>query len=453
MKRLFPLAWLCLALGLVPAHADPAAAGIAAAAATDEQYTDLWQLFQEAELSDPQRLAARARGQGGEWRKREAFGQLLPQLNAGTTINRTLQETERNRALYNGERYFLSLSQVLYDPQVWHTYRRFSELAKQQHSEQAITEEEATLELIERYFMTLAAEDELALVEAELRSTERNLERVNSLYARQMAMVTDVLEISSRVDALQSSRISARNTVEAGREALSELVGRQVSEPLKRVDTAAQFGAPEQDRETWVEQALQHSPVLEARRHAVAVAQASLRQAKGGHAPKMTLNLSGQRSDIGYENAFSPRTDTYVASLNLQLPLYAGGSTNAGVRYGYSELQAAEHDLERTRRQVIRETRSAFYASEAGVSKVAASRKALQSANKAREAAERAFGFGVMNAVDVLNTVQQEYAARRALLQAQYDLLMNSLVLRRWSGTLVRDDVRKANQWLSVPGE
>jgi outer membrane protein len=451
MKQLLALAGLISALTLAPAYADTSAADVAPVPKSDAPYVDLWQLYQEAELGDPERLAARARSQGGEWRKREAFGQLLPQLNAGGTFNRTLQDTERNRALYNGERYYLSLSQVLYDPQVWHNYRRFSELARQQHAELAITEEEATLSLIERYFMTLAAEDELALVEAELRSTERNLERVNSLYARQLALVTDVLEVSARADALKSRQISARNTVEAGREALSELVGREVREPLKRIDTGAQFSLPEQDRETWVEQALSNSPVLEARRRALAVAQAGLRQAKGGHAPKMSLSLSGQRSDIGYENAFSPRTDTYVASLNVQLPLYAGGSTDAGVKYSYAELQAVEQDLEKARRQVIRETRSAFYASEAGVSKVAASRKALQSANKAREAAERAFGFGVINAVDVLNTIQEEYAARRALLQAQYDLVMSSLALRRWSGTLVRDDVRKASQWLSEP--
>lgn len=456
MTRFLPLACVTTALVLSPAFAtasdlaapEPTQAAISA---NEAGYVDLWQLFQEAELEDPRVLAAHARSESSDWRKREAFGQLLPQLNAGGTLNRTLQDTEINRQLYNGERYSLSLSQVLYDPQVWHNYRRFSELAKQQHSEFAVTQEEATLDLIERYFVALAAEDELELVQAELRTTERNLERVNSLYARQMALITDVLEISARVDSLKSTQISARNAVESGREALSELVGRQITERLKRINTSAQFAMPEQGREFWVEQALTSSPVLAARQSAVAVAQAALRQAKGGHSPKMTLALSGQRSDIGYENALSPRTDTYVASVGVQLPLYSGGSTNAAVKAGYSELMAAEHELERAKRQVIRETRSAFYDSEAGISKVSASRKALQSASKAREAAERAFGFGVMNAVDVLNTIQEEYAARRALLQAQYDFLMSSLVLRRWSGTLVRDDVRKANEWLSAP--
>lgn len=30
---------------------------------------------------------------------------------------------------------------------------------------------------------------------------------------------------------------------------------------------------------------------------------------------------------------------------------------------------------------------------------------------------------------------------------------MSTMVLRRWSGTLVEDDVRKINEWLVTPGE
>lgn len=426
----------------------PFAGAVLAAAPSDEQVVDLWQLFQEAELEDPRVLAGRARSEGGVWREREAFGRLLPQLSASSTLNRTAQENDITRQFYNGERYALTLSQVIYDAQTWHNYRRYSELARQQEAEYAITQEEATLDLIERYFTALAAEDELALVSAELRATERNLARVNSLYGRQLAMITDVLEISARVDSLKSREIEARNTVEVGREALSEMIGREITERLKRVGEQVTFMPPEHGREYWVQQAMTESPVLQARNRAVSAAQAALQQATGGHKPTVSLSLSGQRSDIGYENSQAQITDTYVVSLGVQVPLYSGGSTRARVSAGASDLLVAEQEFEQARRQVVRETRSAFYDTQAGVSKIAASRKAMASSAKAREAAERAFGFGVMNAVDVLNTIKEEYAARRALLQSQYDFILSSLVLRRWSGSLVRDDVRKVNEWL-----
>ncbi|MBK3866907.1 TolC family outer membrane protein [Pseudomonas stutzeri] len=414
----------------------------------EERVVDLWQLFQEAELQDPRVLAGRALLEGGKWRKREAFGQLLPQLSASSTLNRTAQENDMTRQAYNGERYALTLSQVIYDSQAWNNYRRYSELAVQQQAEFAVTQEEATLDLIERYFTALAAEDELALLSAELRATERSLARVDSLYKRQLATITDVLEISARVDSLKAGEIEARNAVEVGREALSEIVGREIVGRLKRVDQQAVFLPPEHDREYWVRQAISENPIIEARSRAVAAAQAAMQQASGGYRPKVSLSLSGQRSDIGYENSQAQITDTYVVSLGVQVPLYSGGSTRARVSASASDLIVAEQELEQAKRQVVRETRSAFYDAQAGVSKIAAARKAMKSSTKAREAAEHAFGYGVMNAVDVLNSIKEEYAARRAMLQSQYDFILSSLLLRRWSGSLVRNDVRTVNEWL-----
>lgn len=423
------------------------------AVAAEAGLEDLWTLFQEAVIDDPRILAAASRRESGSGREREAFGQLLPQISASASASRTLYKVEDRdiRELYNGERYALGLTQVIYDPETWYNYRRYSELARGLAAEYDATLEEATVDLVERYFMALAAEDELELVKAERRATQRNLDRVQSLFDRQLARITDVLEISARVDALVAAEIEARNKVEVSREALSELVGRQVTGRLKRIGSQASFTLPVQGRDYWVDLALESNPALKARQSAVEAALAGLRQARAGHLPSVSANLTAQRSDIGYENSTSPRTDTYVAGLGVRVPIYSGGSTSARVYATQQDLMTAEHELEAVRRQVIRETRTAFYSVEAGISRINASRKALDSAEKARIATERSFGFGVTNAVDVLNTVKEEYAARRDLLRSQYDYIMSLMVLRRWSGTLAEEDVRKTNEWLVAP--
>ena len=428
---------------------------VAVEAREDQSVVDLWQLFQESVTEDPRILAANSRSRSMRYRQSEAFGRFFPQINASASRNRTLYKVQASgvHELYNSDRMMINLSQSLYDPEVWSNYRRYKALAKQQASEFEATREEATVDLIERYFTALSAEDSLGLVEAELNATRRNLERVDSLYKKQMALVTDVLELSARVDALSAAEIEARNQVEVSREALSELIGHPVRGRLKRIGSQASFHMPAQDREYWVQQALEFNPALKARQKAVDAAEAALSQAKAGHLPKIGLDLTAQRSDIGYQNSSIPRTDTYVATIGVQVPIFSGGSTRAKVLSSYEDLMAAEHELEGMRRQVLRETRAAYYSIETGLGKISASRKALESAEKARVAAEKAFGFGVMNAVDVLNTVKEEYASRRDLLKSQYDFIMNTMVLRRWSGTLVEDDVRKINEWLVVASD
>ena len=184
-------------------------------------YTDLLQLHQEPQVADPRILRAQAMVRSGEGSERAAFGQLLPQLNASGSVNRSRRDDDLNRIQYNGKRLAMMLNQVIYDPQVWRSYQKYIELARQSEYESDDTQVQASIDLSERYFAVLAAEDELALVRSELDATERNLKRTHALYARKMAMVTDVLDLEARVDALRADEIEASNEVEVSRQAMS----------------------------------------------------------------------------------------------------------------------------------------------------------------------------------------------------------------------------------------
>lgn len=413
---------------------------------------DLWALFKEAREADTRVLSAQAKARSSEYQEREAFGQLLPQLGVASSFSRTAYETKTIDAEYNGERYNIGLSQVLYNPEAWHNYRRFSTLTKRQQADTENVMEATAVDLVERYFAALAAEDERELVAAELKATEGNLRRVESMFKRQLAVVTDVLEITARVDGLKAKLIEAENGVSVSREKLSEVVGRPITEKLKRIGSRPTFSMPSEPADHWVDSALGANPALMALGLAAQAAEDAVRQAKSGHKPTVSLNLTGQRSDIGYENSQTPRTDTYVATVAVEIPLYSGGSTSARVAATHEQQMAAQHDYESARRQVVRETRTAYYDTQASLSRIAAGRTAQASAEKARLAAERAFELGVMNAVDILNAIQDEYRARRDLQQAQYNFVLSSILLRRWSGTLVDDDIRKASEWLDGEG-
>ncbi|MBT2295940.1 TolC family protein [Pseudomonas fluorescens] len=414
-------------------------------------YTDLLQLHQEAQGADPRILRAQAMVRSGEGRERAAFGQLLPQLNASGSVNRSRRDDDLNRIQYNGKRLAMMLNQVIYDPQVWRSYQKYLELARQSEYEADDTQVQASIDLSERYFAVLAAEDELALVRSELDATERNLKRINALYARQMATVTDALDLESRVDALKADEIEAQNTVEVSREAISELVGRAVQEPFKRIGDNPAFSLPAQAQDYWVQTALDSNPALHAREHNIRAAEAAIAEARAGHLPRLGLNLTAQRSDIGYEGALTPRSDNLVASLDLQMPLYSGGSTRARVSSSESDKEVAQQELEALRRQVIRETRTAYLGMTAELGRIKATRRALQSAEKSRIATEKAFGYGVKNAVDVLDSIKDEFRARRDFYQSQYKFVTRLLVLHRWSGRLGESDIRRANEWLVAP--
>lgn len=448
MRHLFSLLIACTALSL---HAQPAAQ---TSSVTASGYSaDLAQLYRESRLEDPRVLAAYARAQAGKARQREALGELLPQVSANSSFNLTRREDDLSRDEFNNERYALGINQYLYHKAAWENFRKFKSLSRQSEFESVDAQAEATVDLAQRYFIALASDDELELVIAERRATQKNLDRVQALYEKKLAMITDVLDLRARVDALAAQEVEARNQVRLSREELSEIIGRPVPEKLSRIREDVELQVPGESLDSWVRHALASNPALKARENALDAANAAVREGKGGHYPSLSLNLSAQRSDVGYDNTLTPRSDSYVASVGVQVPIYSGGSTSARVRALQQDRLSSEQELESIRRQVVKETTSAFLTAQSSIERIRASRNALESAEQSSIATERGFQYGVVNAVDVLTSVQNEYKARRDLLKAQYDFITNLLVLNRWAGRLSEQSIESVNGWLTASNQ
>lgn len=452
--RLFP----CLLLGMLalpvyaaePKTAEPSTLNPAPTSVSAKDYSaNLVSLYRESRLEDPRVLAAYARAQAGKEHQREAFGSLLPQITANAGGNRIKQTNEITDQIYNSENYSLTLRQVLYNKAAWENYQKYKSLAKQSRSESEEAQAEATVDLVQRYFTALAADDELELVQAERRATQKNLDRINALYEKQLAMITDVLDLKARVDFLAAQEVDARNQVSLSRVALSEIVGRPVKEKLSRVRGDVDLKVSTESLDTWVSFGIAENPSLKATESAVAAAEAALREGKGGHYPTLGVSLSAQNTNEGYNNALAPKTDSYVAGLQLSVPIYSGGSTSARVRGLYQDQISAEQQLEATRRQIVKEITNAYLTADSSVEKIRANNNALSSAEQSRIASEKAFTYGVVNAVDVLTSVQNEFKARRDLLKTQYDFITNLFILNRWAGKLSIESVESVNVWLS----
>lgn len=448
----------CLILGMLavqvqaaePKTAEPNSPKPEAKSVSAKLYSaDLLQLYGESRLEDPRVLAAYARRQLGAEQEREAFGSLLPQVTASAGANRIKQVNEQVNQIYNSENYSIGLSQVLYNKASWENYKKYQSMAKQSASEADEAQAEATVDLAQRYFAALAADDELELVQAERRATQKNLDQIEAMYKRQLAMITDLLDLRARVDSLAAQEVDASNQVRLSRAALSEIVGRPVTERLSRVRNDVQLKVSEQSLESWVQLAQTQNPNIQANLSAVEAAEAGVRGGKGGHYPTLSLNLNAQNTNEGYNNSLAPKTDSYVAGVQLSVPIYSGGSTSARARGLYQQQVTAEQQLEAARRQVVKETINAYLTADSSVEKIRANRNALASAEQSRVASEKAFKYGVVNAVDVLTSVQNEFKARRDLLKTQYDFITNLFILNRWAGKLSSESVESVNVWLS----
>ncbi|HLS98977.1 MAG: TolC family outer membrane protein [Porticoccaceae bacterium] len=417
--------------------------------------SDLVELYTEALGSDPRLMAADAEADIYQAREKYRRGALLPQVSGTAQGTRTGRESPGTggdylREYYDGEKYSLSLTQSLYNKPQWEGYRAARNEADQYAARFEDTENLITVDLVERYTKVLAAEDNLRFVVAEREAAEKQYSQIKARFERQLAMITDVLEVEARVDRLRTEELSARNQVKLTREAMSEMVGREVAEPLaplrEQIFVDWELSSPD----PWIERGLNDNSALQAARLSVKAAEAGLRQAKGGRHPTANLQLLAQKSDIGYENAQVPTNEVYVAALNLNVPLFSGGQVSAQVAEARARLRLATQQMEEVERGLRKQIREAFLNAQSASERVVATRKAVASAEKSYEARQKGYQYGTVTVVDVLDAAENLYGAQRDYRQAYYDLMVQGMNLYRTAGSDAPAKVAEINGWLAT---
>jgi outer membrane protein len=118
------------------------------------------------------------------------------------------------------------------------------------------------------------------------------------------------------------------------------------------------------------------------------------------------------------------------------------------VRQAAYNKQKAQDDLDLARRQTDLETQRTYLNLDTSIAQVKALEQALISSQSQLDSTKLGYEVGVRTSVDVLNAQQQLYSAKRDLLQARYNYLVNIVRLKSASGLVAEADLVEINQQL-----
>lgn len=165
--------------------------------------------------------------------------------------------------------------------------------------------------------------------------------------------------------------------------------------------------------------AFQGSPAFNAALENVRAAQAEIGTAKANFHPRVDLRAS---KDIAFnDNGVSGRRDDEIIELVLNYNLFKGGSDRARVNQFSKRLELAK-DLRDKSCRDIRQTLAIAYNDVGRLSKQLSFLDQHQlSIEKAREAYRRQFDIGQRTLLDLLDTENEYFQARRAYSNATYD--------------------------------
>jgi len=385
-------------------------------------------------------------------RKSAAKGLLLPQINANANRSDNKQQSLHQTQRFDGERYSLQLTQVLFNWEAFLARSQASLIEDQQEARYFAQLSWLLTDVAEKYFDALQADDAYESISSELDAINNQLNQIQSYYDLQLAQITDLYEAQARLAAVQSEALELQNQRALSREALRSVTGVAVGR-LYQLGESAQAPSVINNIEYWVEQARSSNQLILASRFALEAANKGVSAKRGAYMPQVSFIAQQQDSNLGFDNSLINQTDSTYFGVNISIPLYAGGRNRAAVREAVSRYSIAESELRQIQLDVGENTRRAFLQVKSSELRTLAAERLVESTVLSATAMRQGFDLGTVSSVDVLNALRDQFSAERDLQQTRYEHIKYYLMLKRESGSLSADDLLEVGNWLVAPGE
>jgi len=442
-------------------HLLSAAVGIALTTVSfTSNAEDLAQIYRLAVDNDPTLLRAAAERNATQKGVDIAKSGFLPQVNGQLDYSDSSSEQfQPGTGTYDidsdGWQAGISLNQSIFDWSVWKNADIAEKRAYQAEISYNNAQQELMLRVVNAYFQALQAKDDLSFAEAEKKAIKRQLEQTKQRFSVGLTAITDVHEAQAQYDSAVAREIQARNAVEIAYESIREITG-QYPQTLAALDTetfSPSNPAPE-DVMKWVKKAENSNLSLLESMVQVEIAEQQIKQQQSGHYPTVSLSANYSTNDTdrtieGQQTPDTGRLDSRSIGLNVSVPIFSGFRTSAEVSQARDNYVASSQQMVQTRRQIEREVRNAYYEVSASIASISAFQQSVVSAESALKATEAGFEVGTRTIVDVLNSTQNLYNAKRNLSEARYGYIRQMLRLEQAAGQLQENDLLAINSSLS----
>jgi outer membrane protein len=435
------------------------AAGLAFAGAAAG--ADFLQNYRLAKQNDAQFAAARGSLEAGREKLPQGRALLLPVINAGANTtwndveNRDRTAGQVGSADFNSNGWNVTLTQPIF---------RWQNLVQYQQSQFQVLQAEAqfsqaTQDLIVRvaqaYFDVLAAQDNLEFTKSNRVTIAEQLAQAKRNFEVGTATITDTNEAQARYDLAVAQEIAGVNALEVAQRALQQIIG-QFPDALVPLKTDLVIDPPTPNvMDEWVKSARGNNFVVRGNEAVMEIATREVERQRAGHYPTLDVVAAAQENTnqniasvtgitAGQRSTISQNT----VGLQLNVPIYAGGSVMSRTREAVGLKEKARQDLESSRRAAEFNARQSFLNVTNGIAQVKALEQALRSSEVSLQSNRVGYEVGVRINIDVLNAQQQVFQTQRDLARARYDTILNSLRLKSAAGSLTEGDVEAVNRLL-----
>lgn len=348
------------------------------------------------------------------------------------------------------------LNQPLFRLDRWYDYK----LAKTAATKAEIEFQKATQDLVlktaETYFNVLKAQEEYNATKGEAEALEYRLKITRNRFNQGLTNSLDVYEAQAIYDLAMATLVAVEAVKDSTLEDFARLTGLDDIEATPLPETI-QIKPPEPaDPNKWVAIATRFNSEIQLAELATIAAQQNREKSYAVQAPTVDLLASYQISDNSTSSSVGSPGGEITATaigITMNVPLYAGGGIkSARDQAGYRLVEtrnlrdAAVQEVGASVKKLLRQINS-------DVRRVEAFQTAIQSSNAAVKAITRGYENGRRTAAEVLAAQRDLFRNKKDYTKARYDYVLNTLRLKRLTGTLEENDLVLLNTWIENSGK
>ncbi|MFB2687144.1 TolC family outer membrane protein [Shewanella mangrovisoli] len=287
--------------------------------------------------------------------------------------------------------------------------------------------EDMALDVSKVYLNYLRTDEVLKLAEKNLNSHKEIYEQIKQRTDSGLGSTADLSQITGRLARANANVISARNNL---LDAKAQFIRVVAADPVDLIQPVPDADLLPKDLNSGLSDAQENHPILKSAANDIRAAENERSSVQASYYPQVSLELNGNwNNDVGGEDGVSALAsqnvggynNDLVAMVRVRYNLFAGGKDLAREKETAYKLGEAKEIRQRAQREVVEGVNLAWNAYEMLAPQKQYIRDHVMAAKDTQSAYAQQFNLGQRSLLDLLDTENELFEARKDYLQAEYD--------------------------------
>ena len=267
-----------------------------------------------------------------------------------------------------------------------------------------------------------------------LEAAQSQVKTVDSLLKQGVVIKSDLLSAQVRQEDVKLQQDQAANMESQAMDALHVVLGVPLDQPITLGPEVA-VTMPQGDPSTWVGQAMERNPQIQALQHQIAAANGKIEVARADRYPQVGAMARFDTNDprLGFESR------SYTVGAQLNWTIFDGGVTQNAVDQAVAQRMELQAKLQAAQNQLGMQVQDSYRKALEAANQVKTRELAVTQAEEAARIVNKRYADGVGTLVEVQGAQAQLDKARADLIMARQQVNMQRAALRLALGDLTLD--------------